>query len=361
MEIANLVKRFAGEKDTVKAVDGVSFSVPKGKIFTLLGPSGCGKSTTLRCVAGLEKPDEGEIVIGGKTIYCSKYNIFTPPHKRDIGMVFQSYAIWPHMTVFDNVAYPLKIKKLSRAEIRRKTEEALNTVGLQGLEGRLASQLSGGQQQRVALARALVKEPEVLLLDEPLSNLDAQLRKQMRTEIKELQRRLNITTLFVTHDQIEAIAISDYIAVMQGGKIMDVGSPREIYDRPGTRFTADFIGQTNVMPGKTVATEGELARFACSIGELSCVLPPGVAVGEKVLIFVRPENVKVFKDKPTNQENTFEGEIKTLTFLGEYSDCKLAIGEEFLWVRLHPQTAFREQEKVYVQIDSNASFAIPAE
>jgi len=361
MEISNLVKRFEGEKESVKAVDGVSFSVPKGKIFTLLGPSGCGKSTTLRCVAGLEKPDQGEIIIGGKTIYCSQYNIFTPPHKRDIGMVFQSYAIWPHMTVFDNVAYPLKVKKLSREETKRKTEDALNTVGLQGLEDRLASQLSGGQQQRVALARALVKEPEVLLLDEPLSNLDAQLRKQMRTEIKELQRRLNITTLFVTHDQIEAIAISDFIAVMHEGKIMDVGAPREIYDRPGTRFTADFIGQTNVLRGKTVATEGELAKFACSMGELSCALPSGVKTGEEVLIFVRPENVQVSKDKPVNQENTFEGEIKTLTFLGEYSDCKLRIGEEFFWVRLHPQSSFREQEKVYVQIDSNASFAIPAE
>jgi iron(III) transport system ATP-binding protein len=259
------------------------------------------------------------------------------------------------------VAYPLKVKKLSREEIKRKTEDALNTVGLQGLEDRLASQLSGGQQQRVALARALVKEPEVLLLDEPLSNLDAQLRKQMRTEIKELQRRLNITTLFVTHDQIEAIAISDFIAVMHEGKILDMGAPREIYDRPGTRFTADFIGQTNVMRGKTVATEGELARFACSIGELSCALPSGVVKGDDVLIFVRPENVKVFKDKPANRENTFEGEIKTLTFLGEYSDCKLRIGEEFLWVRMHPQSSFREQEKVYVQIDSNASFSIPAE
>lgn len=361
IEILNLDKYFVGEKETVKAADGVSFFVPKGKIFTLLGPSGCGKSTVLRCVAGLEKPEKGEIKIGGKTIYSSQYRIFTPPHKRNIGMVFQSYAIWPHMKVLDNVAYPLKIQKLSKNEIGRKTADALNTVGLQGLEDRLASEISGGQQQRVALARALVKEPEVLLLDEPLSNLDAQLRKQMRTEIKELQRRLNITTLYVTHDQIEAIAISDFIAVMNHGKILDIGAPREIYDRPSSRFTADFIGQTNVLRGKIISTEGEFARFDCSIGELSCTLPSGVLKGKDVLIFVRPENIKVFKDKPLLPENTFEGEIRTITFLGEYADCQLLIGEELLWARLHPQSNFKIKEKVYIQIDHNASFSIPAE
>ena len=326
MEISNLVKRFEGEKETVKAVDGVSFSVPKGKIFTLLGPSGCGKSTTLRCVAGLEKPDEGEIIIGGKTIYCSKYNIFTPPHKRDIGMVFQSYAIWPHMTVFDNVAYPLRSKSCPERRDKGKGKKALNTVGLQGLEDRLASQLSGGQQQRVALARALVKEPEVLLLDEPLSNLDAKLRKQMRTEIKELQRRLNITTLFVTHDQIEAIAISDFIAVMHEGKLLDLGRPKEIYDQPKTKFTADFIGLTNILKGK-ILEEGNIGKVETSLGTVFSPLPKGSKKGEEVIIFIRPENVKLSKDKPVPLENIFEGEIKSLIFLGEVIDCKILAKE----------------------------------
>jgi iron(III) transport system ATP-binding protein len=358
IEVSHLGKYYESDKERVKAVDGISFVVPEGKIFTLLGPSGCGKSTTLRCVAGLEKPEEGEIRIRGKVIHSSQNNIFTPPHKRDIGMVFQSYAIWPHMKVFDNVAYPLKVKKLPREDIRRKTAQALHTVGLEGLEDRLASQLSGGQQQRVALARALVKEPEVLLLDEPLSNLDAQLRKQMRMEIKELQRRLNITTLYVTHDQIEALAISDLIAVMDQGKILDMGPPREIYQKPSSRFTADFIGQTNVMRGKTIATEGALARFSTSIGELESILPSGVAKGDDVLIFVRPENIKVFKEKPASGSNAFAGEIISLTFLGEFADCQLRIGEEVLWVRLHPLAGFKEQERVHIQIDHDASFSI---
>ncbi len=360
IEISNLGKYFTGERETVNAVDGVSFFVPEGKIFTLLGPSGCGKSTTLRCVAGLEKPDAGEIKIAGKVIYSARYKVFVPPHKRDIGMVFQSYAIWPHMKVFDNVAYPLKIKKMPREAIRKKALEALNTVGLQGLEDRLASQLSGGQQQRVALARALVKEPQVLLLDEPLSNLDAKLRHQMRTEIKELQRRLNITTLYVTHDQIEALAISDYIAVMNKGKILDVGPPVEIYQKPGSRFTADFIGQTNVLRGKILSVEGELGRFSTPIGEMVTMLPAGGVTGGEALIFIRPENIKVFKDQAQATGNNFAGAIKVLTFLGEYADCKLQVGEEVLWARVHPLSPLREGDKVYVQIDQDASFSIPA-
>jgi iron(III) transport system ATP-binding protein len=360
MEVSNLVKCFTGERETVRAADRVSFSVPKGKIFTLLGPSGCGKSTTLRCVAGLEKPEEGEIIIGGKVIYSSEKKIFIPPHKRDIGMVFQSYAIWPHMKVFDNVAYPLKIKRMPRAEINRKTLESINTVGLQGLEDRLASQLSGGQQQRVALARALVKEPELLLLDEPLSNLDAKLRHQMRTEIKELQRRLDITTLYVTHDQIEALAISDLVAIMNQGKILDIGTPKEIYQRPGSKFTADFIGQTNILRGKTISAEGNVGRYSTAVGEMVSLLPPGVVTGGEVLIFVRPENIKVFKDTVMTSDNSFQGTIGRLTFLGEYADCQLRIGEEVLWARLHPLSPLEEGDKVYVQIDQGASFSIPA-
>jgi len=195
IRISNLVKRFVGEKEKVMAVNDVSIEVPEGKLFTLLGPSGCGKSTTLRCVAGLEKPEAGEINLSDETLYSSRKNIFVPAHKRDIGMVFQSYAIWPHMTVFENVAYPLRIKRTPREKIRTKVQKALNTVGLEGLEDRLAPQLSGGQQQRVSLARALVKEPKVLLLDEPLSNLDAKLREQMRLEIKELQDESWIGTI----------------------------------------------------------------------------------------------------------------------------------------------------------------------
>ncbi len=361
IEILNLMKSFEGEKEKIQAVNNVSLKIPEGKLFTLLGPSGCGKSTTLRCVAGLEKPEGGEIKIGEERLFSSRDKIFIPPYKRDIGMVFQSYAIWPHMKVFDNVAYPLRIKGLSRAEIREKVKKALNTVGLQGLEDRLAPQLSGGQQQRVALARALVKEPNVLLLDEPLSNLDAKLREQMRLEIKELQRRLGITTLYVTHDQTEALAISDIIAVMNEGKLLDVGNPKEIYGQPRTKFTADFIGLTNILRGKISEREGNLGKVETSLGRLFSPIPKGSKEGEEILIFIRPENLKVFRERPISQVNIFEGEIRSLIFLGELLDCQIQAGKEHFRARLHPSSPLREREKIYFQIESESLISINVE
>src|SRR5690349_3916572 len=242
VRIQNLEKFFGEDRERVHVLKGVTLDIPEGSLYTFLGPSGCGKTTTLRCVAGLERPDSGGISIGGKTVFSAAERVYVPTNRRPIGMVFQSYAIWPHMTVFENVAYPLTIKHKSKAEIKKRVAEVLKIVGLQGLEDRPAPKLSGGQQQRVAFARALVNEPKVMLLDEPLSNLDAKLREQMRFEIKALQERLGITTLYVTHDQTEALAISDSIAVMSSGKLLDVAGPREIYSRPRSEFTADFIG-----------------------------------------------------------------------------------------------------------------------
>jgi iron(III) transport system ATP-binding protein len=360
IEITNLSKTFEGEKEEVRAVQKVSLTIPRGRLFTLLGPSGCGKSTTLRCVAGLEKPEEGEIKIGEEKVFSSKERLFIPPNKRDIGMVFQSYAIWPHMTVFDNVAYPLRIKRFSREEVREKVRKALDTVGLQRLEDRLAPQLSGGQQQRVALARALVKEPHILLLDEPLSNLDAKLREEMRLEIKELQQRLKITALYVTHDQTEALAISDLIAVMHEGKLLDLGEPKEIYDRPKTKFTADFIGLTNILRGKIIE-EGVIGKVDTSLGGFFSPLPKGGKKGEEILIFIRPENVKLSKDKPASLENTFEGEIKVLIFLGEIQDCQVLVKEKLLRARLHSSSPLKVREKVYIKIEPEFLISIPAE
>ena len=232
------------------AVDRTSLEVKRGEIFTLLGPSGCGKTTTLRLVAGLEQPDAGEITLRGRLVASAPRRLFVPPNKRNLGMVFQSYAIWPHMTVFDNVAYPLTLRGMKRAAIRDKVGRVLGLVGLEGLETRAATLLSGGQMQRLALCRALVYEPDLLLLDEPFSNLDAKLREQMRVEVKLLQRRLGITVLFVTHDQVEALSLSDRIAVMQRGRVEQVGPPRHLYERPASAFVRDFLGQTVLLRGR---------------------------------------------------------------------------------------------------------------
>jgi iron(III) transport system ATP-binding protein len=361
IEITHLSKAFEAERGKVEAVKDISLEVPEGKLFTLLGPSGCGKSTTLRCVAGLEKPEAGDITVGEDTYFSSRERVFIPPHKRGIGMVFQSYAIWPHMKVFDNVAYPLRIQRFPRAEVRRKVEKALSTVGLEGLEDRLAPQLSGGQQQRVALARALVTEPKILLLDEPLSNLDAKLREQMRLEIKELQQRLKVTTLYVTHDQTEALAISDFIAVMHEGELLDVGGPKEIYNQPKTKFTADFVGLINIFRGKVVGREGALGRVDTSIGTFSCPLSQEGGDVKEVVLFIRPENVRVSKDKPESKDNAFAGKIQSLIFLGEMVDGRVLVGEEILRARLHPSDPFTENERVYLSIEPESLIVIPAE
>src|SRR5262245_40566541 len=251
--IDNLRKTFIAPGNvTVNAVDGISLGVETGKLVTLLGPSGCGKTTTLRCLAGLERPESGRIVIAGETMSDADKGIFVSPSDRGIGMVFQSYAIWPHMTVFENVAFPLRVareRKYSAAEVKEKVTRALDMVRMAGFETRPATQLSGGQQQRLAVARGLVREPKILLLDEPLSNLDAKLREQMRVELKRLQKQLGITTVYVTHDQSEALALSDEIAVFNAGRIVQRGTPHEIYRKPRTQFVADFIGSANFLTG----------------------------------------------------------------------------------------------------------------
>ncbi|MBX6341328.1 MAG: ABC transporter ATP-binding protein, partial [Thermomicrobiaceae bacterium] len=254
--IEHLTKRYGA----VLAVDDVSLTVPSGHLVSLLGPSGCGKTTTLNCIAGLERPDAGRIRAGDFVLTDIARGLVLPPERRRLGMVFQSYALWPHMTVFDNLAFGLRLHKVPGQEIRRRVGEALELVGLAGMEGRYPFQLSGGQQQRVALARAIVGEPEVLLLDEPLSNLDAKVREQARFWLREFQQRLGITTVYVTHDQAEALAISDMVAVMSAGKVLQYAPPREIYDRPATRFVADFIGATSLLPGTVTGRDDGLVR-----------------------------------------------------------------------------------------------------
>lgn len=326
----------------VRAVDRVTLDVQRGHVFTLLGPSGCGKTTTLRMVAGLERPDEGRIIFGGTPVADAARRLFVPPHRRNIGMVFQSYAIWPHMTVFENVAYPLEVRGLPKATIRDKVERVLDLVGMVGLANRPAPLLSGGQQQRVALCRALVYEPDLLLLDEPFSNLDAQLRHHMRVEVKLLQQRLGFTVLFVTHDQLEALSMSDQIAVMNHGRVEQVGPPSALYDQPASPFVRDFLGQTISLRGQLAsgAPEGcvglsvdgaESTRFYSRHHSLSSLEP-----GAPAQLSIRPTDLVVtLRDGAPGVEtvsNTLEGRIEALLFVGDSYEARvgLATGEPLL-------------------------------
>src|SRR5258705_2798066 len=279
--------------EIVKAAQDVSFTVEEGRLFTLLGPSGCGKTTTLRSIAGLERPRAGEISVKGRVVYSSSRRVFVAPNRRGFGMVFQSYAIWPHMNVFENTAFPLEVgdRRFSRQEIRDKVLRVLRAVQLDELADREATKLSGGQQQRLALARALVMEPQLLLLDEPLSNLDAKLRERMRFELKRLQRELRITTVYVTHDQSEALALSHEIAVMNLGRIQQIGRPRDIYENPSNQFVADFVGNTNFLDGTVVRQDAlDHAVVRTDIGEISVKASRPLRPDERVAISIRPED-----------------------------------------------------------------------
>jgi iron(III) transport system ATP-binding protein len=355
----HLTKTFHDGAREVTAVDGISFVVPFGKLFTLLGPSGCGKTTTLRCIAGLETPDGGEIAIGDKVVFAGKQRLSLPPNKRNIGMVFQSYAIWPHMTVFQNVYYPLRSKKFSRAEAKDRARRALETVGLLDLANSRAPKLSGGQQQRVALARALAGDPEVLLLDEPLSNLDAKLREEMRSGIRSLQKRIQITSLYVTHDQIEALTISDQIAVMSAGKIVEIGSPQDIYLRPKTRFAAAFIGMTNIIPAHKKGKDGGLCIAEAPFGDILYRSDEAVAGQNKILVLIRPESLRLSTCSPEWRNNVWTGEVKEKIFAGDFIDCQISCNGFFLRAKVDPYSDFAEGAKAFVSVDPARCAVIP--
>jgi len=342
LSVSNLGKRYTGHNADVIAVDGVSFTVDDGAFYTLLGPSGCGKTTTLRCVAGLEHHETGRIMIGDRVMSEAGTGIYVPAQRRDIGMVFQSYGIWPHMTVFQNAAFPLRVARprVNKQEIRARVEEALATVQLTGYESRMGTQLSGGQQQRLALARAIVRRPRLLLLDEPLSNLDAKLREAMRLELRDLQRRLGVTTLYVTHDQHEALSMSTRIAVMSDGHIAQEGSPHDIYLNPATRFVADFVGTTNFLEATvTSAVKSGYALLRTDIGELRAVCPRGVPVDSIVTVSVRPEKIDLgpasatADGRPANASNVFQGTVESLMFLGEVIQCLVRVGPVTIMAR----------------------------
>ena len=364
--VENLRKTFEAQNGLVNAVDGVGFTVASGKLLTLLGPSGCGKTTTLRCIAGLERPHAGRISIDGRDVYNSEGNLFVPPNERGIGMVFQSYAIWPHMTVFENVAFPLRVAKgvrYSRTEIAEKVKIALEKVRLGGYEGRAATQLSGGQQQRLALARGLVREPTLLLLDEPLSNLDAKLREQMRFELKRLQLELGITTLYVTHDQAEALALSDEVLVMSGGKVMQRGNPTDIYRRPNSEFVADFIGSTNLVPGKVEGALGADGKgvVRAAEGAIHCTFFQPIAAGADALVSVRPEDIFITAPGAARSASVLAGKVENRVFLGEVIDYIVRVGSRELRVRAKPEQDFAIGASVALEFTAERCVGLPAD
>ncbi|BAA80733.1 ABC transporter, ATP binding protein [Aeropyrum pernix K1] len=342
IRLESVTKRFG---NTV-ALDRVSLNISDGEIFTLLGPSGCGKTTTLRVIAGFETPDEGRVYIGSRDVTMLK------PYERNTAMVFQNYALWPHMRVFDNIAYGLKLRKLPRSEIVRRVRWAAELLEIDHLLDRYPHQLSGGQQQRVAVARAIVTEPEVLLMDEPLSNLDAHLRLKMREEIVRLQKRLGVTIVYVTHDQEEALSISHRVAVMNRGRVEQVGTPMEVYEKPATYFVATFIGRSTVLDGRVSEVLGSgMVRVALE-GGLSIVgtdMEGGLRQGERVKVVIRPERVKVGHEY--NGENVFEGKVSLAMFLGWRTQLKVEVGGQEITIYSDPRRAPLPGQPVRFYID----------
>jgi len=340
IDIVDMTKRF----DCVKAADDVSLKIEKGEFFALLGPSGCGKTTTLRCVAGFVRPDEGEIIVSGETVVSVSRGVFVPPAKRGMGMVFQSWAVWPHMNVFDNIAYGLRIQRLRKDEIRRRVEDMLEMVRMKGLEKRYPQQLSGGQQQRVSLARALAPQPRILLLDEPLSNLDAKLRDEMRFELRQIQKKVSTTSIYVTHDQAEAMTLSDRLAVMHQGKVHQVGDAEQIYSRPATQFVADFIGLTNLIPVKI----GD-GFVSFDEWQIECNIPEPLKTGENATLSIKAENVKISLT-PDTERNVVKGEVVASAYLGDVRDYRIQMGERLIRARTEPSLALNKGDRVCVHL-----------
>ena len=353
VEIDRLSKRFGAEQ----AVREVSLSVAQGEFVTLLGPSGCGKTTTLRCIAGLERPDEGDIRIDGKEVVCAGRRLYLDPEDRNIGMVFQSYAVWPHMTVFDNVAYGLRVRRVGGADLREQTMKALELVGLDALAERYATKLSGGQRQRVALARAIAYRPNVILFDEPLSNLDAKLREQMRIELVRLQHEVGITSIYVTHDQSEALVMSDRVVVMDGGRIQQIADPHTIYTCPANVFVAKFIGVANLLEATLLGRDGAICELEVIGGvdrgaplHLRATGGEGAVRGAKVYLCLRPEDVALHAERPNGLSgaNLLDGEIIDTAYLGTYLECRVRVGRYEVCVQTDHHELFAPQQKVFL-------------
>ena len=330
VQVRSLVKHFLREdKTVVPAIDDVDLDVHPGEFVVLLGPSGCGKTTLLRCIAGLEKPDAGSIAIQGRPVFDSSIGLVVPPERRNISMIFQSYALWPHMTAFDNIAYPLQSRNVAKATIADRVRAALKLVGIPELEQQYAAQMSGGQQQRIALARAIVSNDDLVLFDEPLSNVDAKVREQLRIELLEMQRKLGFSALYVTHDQTEAMALAHRVAIIRLGKIVQIGTPRDVYERPLSRYVARFVGTTNELSGTIVSSVGSdgNVRVSTEFGEILAVSAnSSFRQGDKVAVVIRPERCKLSTTEPSGPIK-WSGVIEAALFLGSHTEHVVRIGE----------------------------------
>ncbi len=349
IRIRGLRKWFDSRRGRVEALRGIDLEVAEKEFCVLLGPSGCGKTTTLRCVAGLEKPDAGELEIAGTLANSPAQRIHIPTEKRDIGMVFQSYAIWPHMNVFNNVAFPLikGRKKIPRDQVAQKVRNALKLVQLDGLEDRPATDLSGGQQQRVAMARAIVTEPKILLMDEPLSNLDARLREQMRVELRKITKAVGVTTLYVTHDQAEALSLGDKVCVMHDGEIVQMAPPHEVYAKPANLFVAQFVGEMNFVKGK-VAGPGQVE---CPLGILAVTVPANLSVGSSVTLGIRPEHVKLnLKD---GSPASLAGAVASKNYLGDAALLEIEVNGVTLIAKLAGDADLSVGEQTVVELPAH--------
>jgi iron(III) transport system ATP-binding protein len=363
ISVGGLSKTFQSKSEAVYAVNDVGFEVGAGKLVTLLGPSGCGKTTTLRLVAGLERPDSGRITIDNRVVVDTAAGVFVPPHRRNLGMVFQSYAVWPHMTVLENVAYALEGRGLPKAEMKKLALEALATVQLGHLADRPAPRLSGGQQQRVAIARAIVGKPQALLFDEPLSNLDAKLRGEMRSELSRLQRRIGLSSIYVTHDQAEALAISDWVIVMKDGKIIESGKPTEIYRYPQHVFTAQFIGNTNLIPGSVQSIEPATGQLAVDTvcGRLVGIDPrKTLRPGDKVRMSIRPEDL-VPGDRPAAGDgvNVLSASVEFAIFTGAAVEAEVRCGDTKLSCLLGRDADLTPGSPVTLRFSSDVCVVLP--
>ena len=347
-EITKIFQQPDTGKDFV-AVDHINLNIQDGEMVTLLGPSGCGKTTTLRMISGFEYPTSGSVFIGERDVAK------IPPNKRGISMVFQSYALFPHLNIWENVAYGLKVAKVSQDEVVRRTNAVMELMQLTGMERRFPNQLSGGQQQRVALARAVVIEPSVLLFDEPLSNLDAKLRESMRDELRALQKRLGITSLYVTHDQSEAMSISDKIIIMSKGKVEQIGTPREIYYHPTSKFVADFIGEANFLQAQVLSTAGEKAMISVAGGEFEVNNFAGAKAGETSTLVLRPEGVSLA------ERGLLEGTVTLSTFMGAYQYYQMIVGDiEIQITDYNPvnRRIYEVGEKAYLDFDPKGVYIL---
>ncbi|HEY7047871.1 MAG TPA: ABC transporter ATP-binding protein [Jatrophihabitantaceae bacterium] len=361
IKLTGLTKRYAGRAVTSNAVDGIDLEIPEGKLVTLLGPSGCGKTTTLRLIAGLERADHGVIEIGGQVVSDPARRVFVGPHRRPIGIVFQSYAIWPHMSVIENVMFPLRVARPrpKRSVARAEAMEALELVGLADFATRPAPALSGGQQQRVALARALVREPKVLLLDEPLSNLDKGLRGRMRDEIRAVQQRLGITTVFVTHDQDEALAVSDDVVVMNGGHVIERGLPQEIYTYPQDEFTARFLGVSNSLDGVVESVNGAGATVRIGTRSMVCVKCGDVQQGDRVSVFMRPESFRLSRRR--HSDDAWPGNVEFSIYHGDCWDYHVRLDDQVLKVRAYQEkVGLTHGDAVFLEPDPDSAIVMPS-